>query len=340
MSRTSGAGAARPEATEATPLRIAIGIGLGVALLIGLFAAAFLWPITTASPQRIPVAVVGPDPAVAAIEGQLNSRNADLFDVTVVADRDAAVRAIETREALGAIVVGQPTEILTTSAGSPQVAQILTQLASAINAQAGPRGQPAVTVTDVVPVGAVGAAANIILLPVLIGGIASAVLSLVLVRTPVRRFVTLGVAAVVGGLVGAAVLGPWFDVLEANYWVVSAALAMGILAISAFIAGLGTLFGRAGLGLGIILIVLVGNPWAGLFAPREFLIEPIATIGAYMPNGTVVDLLRSINFFPNAATGGNWLVLAIWAVVGLLMLGIGAALPRDGAAAPASEDTH
>lgn len=341
-----------------------VGLGLAASVLVGLVAAAFLWPITTASPQHVPLAIAGPAPAVSVVEDQLAAQDEDLFDLTEVADRDAAVEAIEKREVAGAIVVGPETEILTTSAGNPQVAQMLAKIGEAMEAaQAGqaappageqsgaeqqPGGQPAgeqpgdqpgaeqqpgagqqpptVKVTDVVPAGSVSVAANLTMMPGLIGGMAGAVVSLLVVRTPIRRFATLAAVATAGGLVGAAVLGPWFDVLQGNYWLAAAALGMGILAISSFISGLGTLLGRGGMVLGILTIFFIANPWAGLFAPREFLSEPMGTIGAYMPNGAFVDLLRSISFFPDAPTGGHWLVLAIWAGAGLLMLGIGAAL--------------
>lgn len=316
--------------TGRTSWRIAIGAGLGVSLLVGLFAAALLWPIVTASPQNIPLAVAGPEQAVAGIEQQLAAQDEDLFEITTVDDKAAAVEAIETREVVGAIVVSDGIEILTTSAGSPQVAQMLSQMGTALSSQAGPGGQaPTVTVTDVVPAGTNGTAANLAMMPTLIGGMAAGVISILLVRTPLRRFATLATVAIAGGLVGAAVLVPWFEVLDGSYLLVASALAMGILAIGSFIAGLGTLLGRAGLGIGAALVMLIGNPWAGTFAPREFLVEPMASIGAAMPNGAIANLLRSISFFPDAATGNQWLILTIWAVVGLAMVGIGAALPRN-----------
>src|SRR5690606_15652440 len=81
-------------AAQPTSWRVAVGAGLAVALFIGLFVAAFLWPITTASPQHIPLAVAGPQPAVAAVEQQLTARSPELFEVATVPDRQAAVAAI------------------------------------------------------------------------------------------------------------------------------------------------------------------------------------------------------------------------------------------------------
>ena len=58
--------------------------------------------------------------------------------------------------------------------------------------------------------------------------------------------------------------------------------------------------------------------------PSEFLPSAMATIGAHLPTGTLVGLITSINYFPEAATVGQWLTLAIWAIAGMLLILIGA----------------
>ena len=63
-------------------------------------------------------------------------------------------------------------------------------------------------------------------------------------------------------------------------------------------------------------------------APTEFLADPWGSIGAHMPNGTVISLIKSINFFPDASTGNQWLTLVIWAFCGLALLLAGIALQK------------
>lgn len=313
---------------HATPTRSipewgkAAAIGIGAALIGALFAMAFLWPITTAKPQSIELAIVGPDEAVAAIEQKVTLVQPDLFDIFRVDSRDNAVMALERREASGAIVLGsEGIEMLTASAGGPQIAQVLGQMATGLQAQGNPEGSPApITVTDVVPAGSTAAAANLTMIPALIAGLSGSIIALFVVKKSVDRFATLIAAAATAGLAGSAVLGPWFGILAGNYWMQALGIGAGTLAIGATITGLGSLLGRAGIGMGAVLIVLFANPWGGAMMPTEFLQQPWGTIGSYMPNGTLINLLKSISFFPEASTSAQWWTLAAWMLAGLAML--------------------
>jgi hypothetical protein len=320
-------GAARARGKTAEWLR-AILVGFGMALVGGLFAVAFLWPMTTAQPRDIALAVAGPEQARAGIEQALSTQQAGLFDVTSVDTRDEAVAAIETREASGAVVVGADgVEVLTATGGGPQVAQLLTQMATGLQAQLAQSGQQTtVTVTDVVPGGTGSSAANLTLIPALIAGLAGSVVALLLVRRPYMRAATILTSSVTAGLLGALILGPWFDILPGSYWRTAAAIAMGALAIGAFVTGMGSLFGKVGLALGAVITVLFGNPWGGMLIPSEFLEKPWGTIGSYLPNGTYLHLVRSVNYFPNAATGSQWLILALWVVFGFGLVAVGSVL--------------
>lgn len=227
------------------------------------------------------------------------------------------------------MVGSQGVEVLTASAGGPQVSQMLNQMATGIQTQATASGQKlTVKVTDVVPAGGASAAANLIMIPALIAGITGSIVGFLIVKKPGRRIATLLAAAITVGLAGSAILGPWFGVLDGNYWLQALTLATGALAIGSFITGLPSIVGRGGLAIGALLIMLFGNPWGGFLAPTEFLAKPWGTIGTYLPNYNVLNLLKSVSFFPDAATGRFWLVLAIWIVAGLAMLWIGSALHR------------
>lgn len=182
-----------------------------------------------------------------------------------------------------------------------------------------------VEVTDVVA-NANAQLGMLTVLPVLIGGVAGSAIATFAVKKRYMRFATLGIGAIAMGLLGSLVMGTWFGLLEGNYWVDAAAIALGMLSIAACITGLASLLGTAGIGLGVVVFMLFGNPWGGSMMPTEFLATPWGTIGAHMPNGTVMNLLKNLSFFPDASTGGQWLTLAIWAVAGLLLLTLGSAL--------------
>ncbi|WP_291277509.1 ABC transporter permease [Galactobacter sp.] len=198
-----------------------------------------------------------------------------------------------------------------------------------------------VEVTDVVA-NANAQLGMLTVLPVLIGGVAGSMIATLAVKKRYMRFATLGIGALAMGLLGSLIMGTWFGLLEGNYWVDAAAIALGMLSIAACITGLASVLGMAGVGLGVVVFMLFANPWGGSMMPTEFLATPWGTIGAHMPNGTVMNLLKNLSFFPDASTGGQWLTLAIWAVAGLLLLWLGSVLNhgkigRKKAAASATE---
>lgn len=59
-------------------------------------------------------------------------------------------------------------------------------------------------------------------------------------------------------------------------------------------------------------------------ATKEFLPEPWGTLGSWMPNGTLIALLRDLSYFPSASTAPLWWTLIGWIAFGFVCLGIGA----------------
>lgn len=135
---------------------------------------------------------------------------------------------------------------------------------------------------------------------------------MVMVKRPLTRLVTIVTAAIGSGLVGSAVIGSWFGMLPGNYWMHALVLGTGALAFSAVISGLGTLLGYGGMGLGIIFMMLIGTPWGGVMMPTKFLPDFMGGLGFHMPTGTVVNLMKSVSYFPEAATGAQWWTLIAW----------------------------
>ncbi len=126
-----------------TPLLRATGIGVALSIVIGVILLAFAWPSVTASPKDVPVGIVGSGEQLAAIEEQVNEKADGAIALVDYDDRDAAVAAIERRDAYGAIILGADAttapEVLTASAANPAVAQLLqgvaTQIQAAVDAQ-------------------------------------------------------------------------------------------------------------------------------------------------------------------------------------------------------------
>ncbi|MGH3350812.1 MAG: hypothetical protein ACRDPS_09125 [Nocardioides sp.] len=299
-------------------VKAVIGVSLGLVTLLTLLISAFAWPTSEMEPRSLPLVVAGPEAAVTQIETQIAaSAGEDAFEVTAAADREAAVEAIEEREAYGAIVAGpEGQEILVASAASANVAQQLTQMATAMGAEAGLQPK----VTDVVasaeddPRGIVFAASA---LPLVIGGImAGAITSLALTRTR-DRVAAAFLIAIGGGLAMTGVVQGWLGALEGNYLANAGVVALGILAVALPIVGLRHIIGVAGVGVVALLVLLVGNPLSGITSAPEMV--PFGWLGQLMPPGAAGTALRGFSFFDGVGTTMPLIVLACWAGAGLLL---------------------
>ncbi len=309
-------------------------VGAVVALLttvVTVLLIAFAWPAARSEPRDLPLGVAGPPAATGQIVGALNQNAPGAFEVHGYTDRDAAVAAIEDREVYGAIVLGQGgAEVLTASAASPAVAQILTQLGGRLAQQSGAATPP--TVTDVAPLptddprGA-GLAAGA--LPLVLGGILAAVALTRLVPSGPRRIAGAALFAVTGGLALTAVLQYWLGAVDGNYWANSGVVALSIAATSITILGLEWLLGPAGLALGAAIMMLLGNPLSGLASAPEMLPSGWGALGQLLPPGATGWTLRSVAFFDGAAITRPLIVLSCWLAVGLLLCAVGAARDRS-----------
>lgn len=345
--------AAEPAAAEQprehggpNPLAVVIGVPILVAVMLSLFA----WPSSQLEPRELPLGVAGPAPVAGMIEdGLAKQAGEDAFDVHTYADQAEARAAIEDREVYGAIV-GSPTGItvLTASGASPMVAQLLQQASVEMAANApAPPGQPAgqpadqpggqpggqpagppaaPKLVDVVPSDSDdprGAVLGSSVLPLVLAGMATAML-LAFARKPgFGQALALITAAALSGLVVVGITQGWLSAFGGDWWVNGGVFALTILAIGAGVAGLGAVLGPAGLGLGAAVMMLVGNPFSGLSSAPELLPTWVGLTGQYLPPGAGGNLLRSTAYFDGAGAEQHLIVLASWAAAGLLLVVIG-----------------
>ncbi|MFG2342210.1 ABC transporter permease [Streptomyces yangpuensis] len=296
--------------------RRVLAVMVMVPLLAALALWAFAWPATRMAPRDLPLGVAGPAAAAAPLEQRLASHEG-AFEIHRYADEAAARTAVRNREVYGAVVVTpQGPHLLTASAAGPVVAQLLTQ---AVASQS-PPGAPAAPVTDVVPTPAAdarGAAFGASVLPLALAGVAAgALVSLGGLRGGRAVTAVLGAAALVG-LTGAALAHSWLGVLTGNWWAEAGVLALTVAAVAGGVAGLHALLGKPGIGLGVLLVVLLGNPFSGAAGAPHLLPEPAGLVGQWLPPGAGSSLLRSVAFFDGAGAAGPALVLSLWAVLGV-----------------------
>ncbi len=286
---------------------LATAIVLVQALLVPLFAA----PATHLEPRDLPVVVAGPD----AFAQQLSAAKPGAFEITKVADVSAADEALRNREAYAAFIAGPDgVSLRVASAASPTVAALLTQAATQLGG-----GKP-VPVTDVVPTDPTdprGAGFASGFLPLALTSLLAGIALILATRNRNARLLGLGAFAALTGLVGAAVLQGWLGVLPSAYLASATAIGLFALAAAGLVAGLGAALGRAGLGLGALLVFLVGNPLSAVAAAPELLAQPWGEVGQWLPVGAGSTLLRSAAYFDWA--GGTQ---ALWVLTGTALLGL------------------
>lgn len=223
------------------------------------------------------------------------------------------------------------TEALTQAvqAGGEQGAQAAAQLEQ-MKAEAEKASTMTVKTTAVVPLSESDSSGNglaIAAFPLVMGGTLGGVLSLTLIKGTWRRFATASLYAVIGGALTALILSTWFGFIPGDFATLWVAFGATYLATASFMIGLGSLLvPAAGLGLGAVVTMFIGNPISGATMPSVFLPGAWGAIGQMMVPGASSTLLRSIAYFPEAATSGQWLVLGSWIACGLLASVIGWAL--------------
>ncbi|MER7951780.1 ABC transporter permease [Streptomyces sp. NPDC096079] len=320
-------------APSAAAGRRTLAVLLLIPVVAALALAVFAWPAARIAPRDLPIGVAGPATAADAVAEKLG-RHEGAFDIHRYPDGDAARAAIEDRDVYGAVVITPGgTELLTASAGSPVVAGLLRE---AVTAQA-PAG--AVTVTDVVaaPAGDPrGAVLGASLLPLALAGAATGIVTVLLGLRGARAAGVLVGASALAGLVGAALADSWLGALAGDWWAEAGVLGLTVLAIGAAFAGLATLLGKPGFGLGAALTILLGNAFSGMSSAPELLPTGVGALGQWLPPGAGGSALRSVSAFDGAAAGGPLLVLALWAAAGLTATALGARR-RRAEAAPAAD---
>lgn len=318
---------ATPHPPHTTWRRLVI-TGVALAAVVCILVLAFIWPSVTASVKGLPIAVAGGAAPVAALEASLAQKSPGTFAIIEVGNRDAAIAAIEHRSVYGAIVLARDPEVLTASAASPLVAQLLSAVAPAL--QAGPAttqgGRSAVDIVDVVPLATTdprGAGLGAASFPLVLGGMLGGILISTLVVGVWRRVITLLTYSVSGGLAITAIMHGWFGVLQGDYLANAAAIALALMSIGSVITGVVSVVGRPGIAIGPVLFLLIANPISSAAQPPEFLAGNWGALGQLFPPGAASTLLRDLSYFPAADVVGPWLVLGSWVAAGLALSGLG-----------------
>ncbi|MBX7431929.1 ABC transporter permease [Mycobacterium sp. Y57] len=309
----------------------AAGLVVAITAVLAIVAIAFALPATRSGPHDVPIGAAEPQAAGGQIAQTLDRHAPGAFAVTYYPSRSALARAVADRDVYGGLVLpdrpGQEASLLIATGAGPAVAQLLTQLGDQIGATTG----MAVHTEDLAPPTArdprgAGLAASA--LPLTLAGLLPAIaLVLLLPRQHWTRFAAALGSAALCGVTIAVLLRYVFGSVQHNFWGIAAGLTLGVAAALLFILGLGAVFGRAGLAIGGMLALLVGNPLSGLASAPELLPAGWGAAGQLLPQGATATLLRSTAYFDGAGAGTAIVVLLCWAFAGAALI-IGAAQRR------------
>jgi hypothetical protein len=303
-------------------------------VMIGSYVGALHAP----KPRGVPIAVVGPPASTAPLVARLSAGN--VLRPRSIGGLAAARAAIDDREVYAALVPGRGSDqLLVASAASSTVAELLPVLLR--------RGEPAgrrLSVRDVKPLPSAdprGLSPFYLVVGWLVGGyVAATVLGLARGgvargrRRAAQRLAALAAYALASGLLGTLVVQQIVGVLPGHTLALAAAGSLIVFATGAASAALQALFGIAGTALAILLFVALGNPASGGPLTTELLMPaPWRTIGPLLPPGAGTTLTRNIAYFDGNATSGALVVLALYCLVGSLIVVLAAGRSRAAAVA-------
>jgi len=318
---------------------------VAVALLSMGYILSYLGAFHSPTPHRMPLGVVAPQGRAALLAQQLNALPDEPVHATAVADRAAGRSGILERD-LDAVIVMNPAgttdTLLVASAGGPAVSVAATEIATRVAAAQGRQ----VNVVDILPPDkgdGRGMSSFYVVFGWVVGGyLAAVILGLTAGARPANtrraciRLVALAVYAVVVGLGGAVIAGPVLGALGGSLPKLWAIGTFIVFATGATTMALQVLFGLAGVGLAILVLVVLGNPSAGGPYPAPLLPAFWRFFGQALPPGAGTTLVRNTVYFSGHATTTAILVLAAYALGGALLTVLVASRRRTAADSAAS----
>jgi hypothetical protein len=296
-----------------------------------LFAVSYVYGMGRPAPRGIPVAVVGPTSGPGA-KAEIRAASEAGVAFRSYPTAQAAVSAISDQATFGALLIERAAAtLLVSSASGPSVARALTEIAGQLDA----RAPGTVVVKDIHPLPAgdpQGLAIFYVVIATMVLGFVTTFLTQVNAPGLNIREWLLFIAglAIVGGLCVTVVIDPLLGALKGSVVETWIALAAWIGISSLFARTMIALVRRLAIVPTMGTLLILGIPSSGGAVARPLLPAFYREIGSWLPNGAVVEVIRTITYFPQHQHVEPTLVLAAW-IVGLLSLLLVATRLRVGA---------
>ncbi|MGN9757215.1 DUF3533 domain-containing protein [Streptomyces sp. SD31] len=297
----------------------------GVVALALLFIASYVGALHDPKPKDVPFGVVAPQAAAQQAVTRLENLPGEPLDPHAVADEATARKQILNRDIDGALLLdptGTTDTLLVATGGGKVLATTLETLLTTLEKSEA----RTLRTIDVAPADrhdANGLTSFYVTVGWCVGGYLCASIMTISSGagrpTPKRsviRLIAMAVVALVGGLGGALIVGPILGALPGSIAALWGVGALIIFAVGAATLAFQAIFGLAGIGLVILIIVILGNPSAGGALPPPLLPPFWRDIGPALPPGAGTWATRSIAYFKGNDTTASLLVLSAWAAAG------------------------
>jgi hypothetical protein len=299
-----------------------LGIGLLITVaFVGIYLAALHKP----QPHQLPVGVVAPPVVVAQLQRSISAQAGDAVALRPAGDAARARHQLEHGQLVAAYLPshGQAARLLVGGAQGTAVTQTVTGIFTHAAQGQGMR----LRVDDVVPLSGAdprGFSGFYVIFGVTLAGFIFGQTSHTYSRhLPLgQRLVQALGFAVLAGLAGALLAGPLFGVLPGSFVAVAGVLVLLGLASALATMALTALLGDAGIVVATLLLVIVGNATSGGVVAASFLPAGFRQLSQALPPGAATTALRRVDYFGSVAVLGPVMVLAAWALSGLLLVAV------------------
>lgn len=286
-------------------------------LVIGsLFVSVFLAAFHAPQPHHLPVAVVGTGAEADRIADGLERGMPGGFEVRGYPDEDSARQAVQERTVYAAYVRGDgaSSELLYAGANGPSVTTTVVSAFSQVAQASGHR----LDEQDIAPAPAGDSRSMSVFYAgfgvVLAGFLFGMMTYQMAPRLPYRRrMASLGAFSVLGGVAVALITGSLgFDALPGSFLGIAGIVALMAAAVGGTTMAFMRLFGKAGMSLASVVLLILGNATSGGTLPPAYLPEWLQPLSDVLPVGVGVRALQGLSHFDNDGLLVGVLILAAW----------------------------